>query len=151
MTCDSGFVTEQRQGESTSIANEKNIEFKFTTTVINGVRKFQCKFCSKISKEKNRLRMHFEDKHLNIKYPCTRCDYTTGDRKVLSKHEKFKHDKIKRHECGFCGYRCFAKADLRRHIECRHIESLSISEGELSIENMLLSINEFPVKKESDV
>ena len=111
---------------SLSEANEGILEFKYTTEMFKGERTFICEFCYKIFHSKSHLKGHFENKHLNIRYPCSKCDYTTGDKSNLTKHEKSKHDKLKRHQCNFCNYKCFARGDLRSHVKKKHSERASI-------------------------
>jgi len=95
-------------------------EFRFRTEFIKGERKFICELCQYCSTYKNHLKLHFEDKHLHIRYPCNLCEYTSGSPSDLSKHKKFKHEQLRKHHCQKCDYKAFDLGGLKNHLARKH-------------------------------
>jgi len=51
---------------------------------------WKCKFCDKLSNQKNHLRDHIEARHMTFEFPCNSCNKLFGSRDSLRKHKSRK-------------------------------------------------------------
>ena len=70
------------------------------------------------------LKLHRNQAHLNIKYPCWECPYQATQLGNLKRHVRRKHDKIriKDHVCKTCGALFTTKWGLLEHDKAIHLK-----------------------------
>ena len=80
-----------------------------------------CHICKKSYKNKNILKKHIKNIHLNdgIKYPCNQYDHHASSKGNLQKHIQSKHEGIK-YPCNQCDYEATERGNLQRHIQRKH-------------------------------
>ncbi|XP_031635578.1 zinc finger protein OZF-like [Contarinia nasturtii] len=84
----------------------------------SGVKPFKCHVCSKAFVIKQNLNKHLRTHVKQLRFACVKC----GER-FAQENEKQLHDdqcKGRRYECYLCPYQCFAKGNLKRHMQAKH-------------------------------
>ena len=67
------------------------------------LKKYPCEQCDKVFNSSNRLKLHIEGKHLNIKrFGCEACGYRTNDRRTTVKNAK--PSVVPSNECPYVNY-----------------------------------------------
>jgi len=76
--------------------------------------KFCCQKCDFQSGSKSHLKRHDEMKHQGIKYACDGCDYKASSKDNLKRHSMAKHEGVT-FNCTYCPFSTSLKGSLRRH------------------------------------
>ena len=91
----------------------------------NRKRQFPCSLCSKEFYDKNGLRTHIHNVHINeSKYSCEECNFTTKNRFRLRDHVRVVHvegpGRERKFKCDTCDYRACDTQRLQRHQDIVH-------------------------------
>jgi hypothetical protein len=76
--------------------------------------KFWCSKCDFQTGTKSNLKRHDEMKHQCIKYSCNGCDYKASSKDNLKRHSMSKHEGVM-FDCNHCEFKTSLKGSLRRH------------------------------------
>eukprot|EP00092_Neocalanus_flemingeri_P039318 GFUD01042807.1.p1 GENE.GFUD01042807.1~~GFUD01042807.1.p1 ORF type:complete len:288 (+),score=62.85 GFUD01042807.1:44-907(+) len=76
--------------------------------------RFWCNKCDFQSGSKNNLKRHDEMKHQGIKYPCDGCEYKASSKDNLKRHSQNKHEGVT-FDCNECDFNSSTKGSIRRH------------------------------------
>ena len=74
----------------------------------NEEQNMKCNFCAYVTKRKDSLKQHNLSNHF-----CTKCEFKTGSRKGLMKHQQSS-------QCDLCEYEVGKQEYLKKHIQSRH-------------------------------
>ena len=80
-------------------------------------KNYVCNFkeCEASYKSKNKLKVHIDSKHLNLKFSCTECQSTFAQKDGLQRHINAAHLKLKPFKCDQCSYSASSKYNLNEH------------------------------------
>jgi len=81
--------------------------------------RFWCSKCDFQTGSKSNLRRHDEMKHQGIKYACDGCDYKASSKDNLKRHSMSKHEGIQ-FDCDQCEFKTSIKGSLKRHKFAMH-------------------------------
>jgi len=81
--------------------------------------KFWCSKCEFQTGSKSNLKRHDEMKHQGIKYSCDGCDYKASSKDNLKRHSMSKHEGVI-FECETCEFKTSIKGSLKRHNFAMH-------------------------------
>ena len=81
--------------------------------------KFWCSKCEFQTGTKSNLKRHDEMKHQGIKYACDSCNYKASSKDNLKRHSMSKHEEAV-FDCHACEFKTSIKGSLRRHKLAMH-------------------------------
>ena len=60
------------------------------------------------------------EKHNDMEYKCSKCEFFTESSKLLKEHTKEKHECVTVYLCEYCEFECKTKGELKHHLEDEH-------------------------------
>jgi len=122
---------------------DQTFQNQIMSIVDEGMKKWQCLICGKITKLKGDIMDHIECKHDSAsfsyscsqgtfgsyktgehdedtaQFPCEQCDYVATQGNNLKKHIEAKHLGVT-YSCDICPYQATQKQNLKRHLKLKH-------------------------------
>ena len=87
-------------------------------------RKAQCPTCLKVYNNKTKLKIHYENKHEGVRWPCNQCDKQFGEKSILHKHMRAVHGGV-RFICKLCDYEAPCQRSLKHHMYSHNTEEIN--------------------------
>jgi len=82
--------------------------------------KYKCERCDKGFHFVSLLKKHVDGVHLGVKFKCEFCSSQFTEKSSLTKHINTVHLKLKPFQCDECDYSCGRSGDLNRHADSVH-------------------------------
>ena len=80
----------------------------------------QCPECKKYFSQKYKMKVHYQNIHEGIRWPCDKCDYQARDRESLFKHMRIEHGNHIPYKCNKCDYEAKLRSSMYGHFKRYH-------------------------------
>ena len=86
----------------------------------NSDGQYQCPECKKCFNNGYKMKVHYQNIHEGIRWPCDKCDKQARDRGALNRHMKEEHGNHIPYKCNKCDFESKFRPSMNNHFKAYH-------------------------------